>query len=203
METLKNKKIATHRILWYILSVLVSCSQQKNSSPILKNESLVMNHEMVDTSFLNISNFQVEGFEYCDFKNLTKFKRIKPKVFYSKVDSVTDEILDGNDIVHLSQPRRFGYEDLGRKAKLNNEKLFIKRLIVNQDEYNDWYSFTNVLIDYQSSDDFYSNKRFLLMKNQPSGLSGRGNFINFIQLIDKDNKICYEFFLNDELCLRL
>jgi hypothetical protein len=191
------------KVYWPVGMMLLfafSCSNYRDKSKDLKIDPVIATSNVVDTNWMNMTDFKLGEFKYCDFLDLKKFNRIQPTIFYSKADSITDEILDKNDRMHISQPYRFGYDNKEREISLNNERLLIRRIILNQDEYNNWYTFRKVLIDYESSEGFYSYTKYLLMVNQPSGLSGKGNTINFIQLIDKENKICYEFFLNADLC---
>jgi hypothetical protein len=200
MEALKNKQKLIYVLLHISIIFAVSCKEVKNQNRVTTKKDFIVEPNKINSILKNIKDFNITGLKYCDFAKTINFNKIKPSVFYCKIDSITDEISYKNYKINIKQPYRFGDNKTNREVSLNKKKLMVKRLLINEDELKNWYTFTNMLIDYQSSEGFYFDENYLLMINQPEGLSGRGNNISFIQFFDFKTKICYEFFLNNDLC---
>ncbi len=79
-----------------------------------------------------------------------------------------------------------------RNVIYNNKKNLLKKITIKDSTV---FKFNGFMCDYKNAN-FYQNKNFILIKSRHDEWTGSINQFKFYQLIDKEKKICYEFFLN-------
>lgn len=171
------------------LIILAGCKNEKKIIQA-KKES-----DKIDTIIASPNNI-ISNFNYCDLIASKGFTSIKLDTYnIPNIDSLSFGFRFKNDTLKLSyQFSNTNKNKQDRNVIYKNKKIFFKRIIIKDSAT---LSFNGFMCDYRNAN-FYSNVKYILIKSRPENWSGSINQFRFYQLIDKDKKLCYEFFLNEK-----